>query len=253
MEIQKTLILSHLIKSGRILASCLDISKKMIKDGFSSSRIDEEVEKFILSNGAVPSFKGLHDFPFSTCISFNEQVVHGLPSDRKAVRGDVVTVDIGVSYKGHCTDAARTYTLGRDDRKTSIIQASYRALEAGISQCIESNTVGDISFSIQKEIEGSGFRTPLEIGGHGLGLEPHEDPFIPNYGPPKTGMELIYGMVLAIEPIVMEKDNSIEVSDDGFTIVSSNGYLSSHVEDSIVVTDKNPLILTRRTLEDNLV
>lgn len=253
MEIQKTLEISHLIKSGKILASCLDLSKKLFKSGYSALQVDEEVEKFILSQQAKPSFKGLHGFPFTCCICFNEQVVHGIPTDRKVVEGDIITVDIGVSYNDHCTDAARTYLFSKNEYKKNIILTSYKALDAGILKCIESNTVGDISYSIQKEIETNGFRTPLEIGGHGIGLEPHAEPFIPNYGVPNTGMTLEYGMVLAVEPIVMEKDNTIEVSNDGFTLVSSNGYLSSHVEDTVVVTDKTPMILTRRTLDGTLI
>jgi len=246
---EKILSLSRLIKSGQILASCLNISRQMLKSGFTSLQINDEMEKFMLSNQSVPSFKGLHNYPFASCISFNEQIVHALPCDRKMEKGDIVTVDVGVSFQGNCTDAARTYLFGGNKKQIDLVSTAYEALQSGISSCIENNTVGDISYSIQRVIELNKYRTPIELGGHGVGLEPHTDPFIPNYGVPKTGIKLVYGMVLAIEPIVMEKGNSIVLDTDGFSIRSKNNCMSAHVEDTIIVTNSLPRVLTSMSLD----
>jgi methionyl aminopeptidase len=254
MEPQKNLNLSYLIKSGEILASCLEMSKQMLSSKYTPVDIDTEVERFIISNGGMPSFKGLHGYPFSTCISFNEQVVHTTPAHREVLEDDIITVDIGVSYCGHCTDAARTYMFNGNPGNRILIDTAYKALDAGIERCVENNHVGDVSYSIQKEIELAGFKTVLEIGGHGIGLEAHEDPFVPNYGVCGRGPKLIYGMCLAIEPIVIEKNNRIVLDKkDGWSLYSPSRCLSAHTEDTVVVLDKKPLILTRKTLSGSYV
>jgi methionyl aminopeptidase len=231
----------------------LDLSKNLLVDGKTPLEIDIEVEKFILSKDAKPSFKGLNGYPYSTCISINEQVVHSPPVSRKIQYNDIVKIDIGVSFCGHCTDAARTLLCGDDKERYRLVETAYDSLNAGIEKCKENNTIGDVSFSIQRVLELSGYRTPIEIGGHGIGFDPHTEPFIPNYGVPNSGSKLIYGMCLAVEPVVIEKDNKLTLGSDGWTLYSQDGHLSAHVEDTIVVTDTAPLILTRRTLDGTQV
>lgn len=242
-------IRTHL-HSGKILASALLLSKKLAKPGISPEYIDLEIHRFILSQKASPSFLGLDGFPCATCISVNSQLVHAVPSKRPLVNGDIVTVDIGVSYKRHCTDAARTFVIGKATKKQKfIIETTALALDAGIAEAISGNRVGDISYAIQRRVELNGFRSPLEFGGHGIGFKPHEEPFIPNAGIKGIGPKLVTGNCLAIEPIVLE--GSIEIfidADDGFTYFTNDGKLSAHIEDTIVVSDHVPIILTRETL-----
>jgi methionyl aminopeptidase len=256
MTISATLNLNSIIHSGKILASALNLSKNLITVGISPLEIDTEIEKSIKRNGGVPSFLGYNGFPNSSCISINEQIVHGVPSTEPLQEGDLVTIDIGVSYENHCTDAARTFYIGSciDERKKSLLSTVERALNNGILFSVSGNHVGDISYAIQKVIEINGYKTPLEIGGHGVGTVPHQPPFIPNYGVKGSGMELVYGMCLAIEPIVIDGSNKLALdSANGWSIYSPDGCLSVHIEDTIVVTDKEPLILTRNTLEGGVV
>jgi len=192
----------------------------------------------------------LDGFPHASCISVNEQIVHGVPTERILNDGDIITVDIGVSYKGHHTDAARTFPVGDiSSNRDSIIRASYRALDIGISNALPNNRVGDISYSIQKEIMLSGYETVLEYGGHGIGLSPHSNPFIPNYGTRGKGGKLVDGQCVAIEPILIKGSNKVEEDKvDGWTVFSPGGFISSHVEDTIIIADP-PVVLTRRTLK----
>lgn len=248
--------LKNLIVSGKILASSLNKSKDLVVDGAIPEQIDKKIEKFIHSLNAVPSFKGYNGYPSSTCISLNHQIVHGIPKKVPLKEGDIVTVDIGVSYKKNHTDAARTFIVGNNPNKKQekLLQCCNKALNDGISKAINNNNVGDISYAIQRIIEFSGYRTPLELGGHGIGLSPHTEPFIPNYGTAGSGIKLKSGMCLALEPIVIDGSNEIEIDkDDNWTIFSPHKNLSVHIEDTIVVTDNVPIILTRETLEGGLI
>jgi len=250
MPIEPTLSLDSLTQSGKILASCLALSKSLAVPGTTPKEIDSEVHSFILKNDAHPSFLGYDGFPNTTCIAVNEQVVHAIPSNTPLKEGDLVTVDIGVSFEHHCTDAARSFIVGRaNSLAEKLVATAYTALNAGIKQATSANRVGDISFAIQREVELQGFRSPMEFGGHGIGTKPHTAPFIPNAGMKGKGIPLVYGMCLAIEPIVMIGSTDVFVDEtDGFTIIASSGKLSAHVEDTIVVTDREPIILTRETL-----
>lgn len=244
-----------LIISGKILASALQLSKKIVQPNITSLEIDSQIEGFIASKGAEPSFKGLDGYAYSTCISINSQVVHGVPNNIKLELNDVVTVDIGVSYNSHCTDAARTFVVGNNPhpKVLSLIQTAYTALNMGISQARIGNRVGDISFAIQKQIYKGNYQTSLIYGGHGIGLRPHMDPFIPNYGRKNTGSNLIPGACLAIEPIVIDGPNDLLESEiDGWTVYSPHDCLSAHVEDTVIVAH-TPIILTRETLDGKII
>lgn len=243
-------------ESGKILASALYLSKTLISSNITPSQIDREIDKFIRSKKAVPSFFGFEGFPNSSCISVNDQVVHGVPSSRPLEEGDLITIDIGVKYNGFCTDAARTYVVGKHKDTTSknLIKTAKKALDESIKVSKDQNRVGDISYTIQREVEMAGYRSPLELGGHGIGRNPHQEPFIPNAGPRAHGPVLKSGMVIAIEPIVMETGTDLLIDrNDGFTIYSKDGGLSAHMEDTVMVADKSPIILTRETLSGGII
>ncbi|KKL56002.1 hypothetical protein LCGC14_2249770 [marine sediment metagenome] len=245
---------AYMIKSGRILASALHKAKKLLQAGTTPLDIDSSVEKEILRLGGVPLFKGYKEFPNTICVCVNEDVVHGIPGNCKLVNGDVVTIDIGVSYKSHCTDAARTYVVG-STTPHAMIECVLLALDNGIKKAIVGNTVGDISYAIQKAVYrgNKNYNVPLKLGGHGIGLMTHCPPFIPNYGRRGEGELLLKGLCLAIEPIIFDGPSDVILKTDGWTYTSPTGVLSVHVEDTIIVTDKNPIILTRETIVEERI
>lgn len=252
---EPSLNFSHITHSGQILASALSLSKKLAGPGVTPAEIDKKIQSFICKQGASPSFLGLDGYGYATCISVNSQVVHSVPTSRPLKTGDMVTVDIGVSYKEHCTDAARTFVIGKPTKEQALlISTANEALNAGIAAAITNNHLSDISYAIQRKVELNGFRSPLDFGGHGIGLKPHLDPYISNTGIKGKGEKLIEGQGLAIEPIVMA--GSIEVfidETDGCTCYSDDGSLSAHVEDTIIVSDLVPFILTRETLKGKVI
>lgn len=233
------------------MASALDIAKKMAIPGVIPLSIDNVIENFIISLNAIPSFKGFNGYKHSTCISINSQIVHGIPTNKPLEVGDIVTIDIGVSYKQNHTDAARTFVVGHNttDEINRLISTAETSLRDGINKATANNTIGDISYAIQRVIEFNGYKTPTELGGHGIGLSPHEDPFIPNYGVAGSGIKLKPMMCLAIEPVVIAGPKEILLEKDRWTISSQSGSLSAHVEDTIVVMDNHPIILTKKTLD----
>ncbi len=254
-EIPPKLTIKSLTMSGRILASALNLSKRLTIPGAVPLHIDQKIERFITSLNAKPSFKGFNGYPNSICVSLNSQIVHGMPTNSPLKKGDLITIDIGVSYKNNHTDAARTFVVGKDpsDKILNIINATQKALDDGIYKAIKGNTIGDISYAIQRIVEFNNYKTPLELGGHGIGLVPHDEPFIPNYGVSGSGYILVPGMCLAIEPIVIDGPKEIKTGDDGWTVFSPSKSLSAHIEDTIIITNDVPIILTRNTLENKTI
>lgn len=231
------------------------MSKHLSIPGSIPLNIDSEVESFIVGLKAIPSFKGFNGYPNAVCISVNSQIVHGIPSKTPLEVGDLVTIDIGVAYKNNHTDAARTFVVG--DKTTNkvekLISTAETALRDGINKATKNNTIGDISYAIQRVIEFNNYRTPIELGGHGIGLVPHMEPFIPNYGVSGSGEKLIVGMCLAIEPVVIDGPKNIILDKDGWTISSPSKSLSAHIEDTIIITNSNPIVLTKRTLNGDMI
>lgn len=248
-----TLNIEDLSTSGHILASSLSLSKFLIYSGVSFIKVNDIVEEFILDLGGIPSFKGLGGFPFSICVSVNEVLAHGVPQDRYMEYDDIVKVDIGVSYNGNFTDAARTFYCGNAEEKLALLGIVQEALNKGVGASVAGNKVGDISFAIQKVLYSNGYRSPLHLGGHGIGLQAHTRPLILNYGPPNRGDAILSGMCLAIEPLVIKSSSVTEIKEDGFSVFSPTTVLTGHAEDTIVVTDGAPLILTRVTLEGDCI
>lgn len=234
-------------EGGRILATALKKAAKAVKAGVTTLKIDELVEKFITDKDAVPAFKGYQGFPASVCISINSEVVHGLPSaDRKFEEGDIVGLDAGVLYKGLYTDAAVTVGIGKiSSEAAKLIDVTKKSLELGISQVKEGNKLGDVGSVIQDYAEANGFSVVRDLVGHGVGKKLHEDPQIPNFGKPGTGVILKKGMTLAIEPMLNVGTHHVKVATDGWTFVTSDQSLSAHFEHTVVVTEKGCEVLTK--------
>jgi methionyl aminopeptidase len=234
-------------RAGRILAALFAEIEPHVLPGASTAELDRRAEEFIRSHdGAEPAFKGLYGFPASLCTSINEEVVHGIPSDRRRLEaGDILSVDAGVKLDGWFADAARTFPVGPvDERTASLLQVTRQALSAGIEQARAGNHLGDIGHAIQEIAEGAGFGVVRDLVGHGIGREPHEEPQVPNYGRPGRGLRLQAGLVLAIEPMVNAGQIGIRTLADRWTVVSADGSRSAHFEQTVAITETGPLVLT---------
>lgn len=232
--------------AGKVTAKVLEDLKDFIKPGVSTMDIDRFVEEIIRKNDMVPSFKGLYDFPASACVSVNEEVVHGIPSEKRKLReGDIVSVDTGATYKGYVSDAARTYAVGNIDSEAQrLIDAAKDSFFEGLKFCKVGYRLSDISHAIQEKVESEGFGVIRDFVGHGIGRKMHEDPQIPNFGAPGRGPRLAKGMVFAIEPMITQGSYEVETLLDNWTVVTLDGKLAAHYENSVVITDGEPELLT---------
>ncbi len=231
--------------AGRVVAGVLDMLEKHIRAGVSTRELNDLADEYIRKHNGVPSFLGYHGFPASICTSVNDVVVHGIPGEERLREGDIVGVDVGVILDGYQGDAARTYAVGEvSDTAQRLMEVTKRSLDAGIAACRTGNRLGDVSNSIQRVVEEGGFSVVVQFVGHGIGKEMHEDPQIPNYGPPGRGPLLREGMTFALEPMVNEGTYEVEVDDDGWTVRTADGRLSAHYEHSVAVAADGPLILT---------
>jgi len=232
-------------KAGKITAGCMKIVSEMIEEGVTTKKLDEEAERFIRSSGATPSFKGYNGYPASICASVNEEVVHGIPGSRKLAEGDIVGIDLGAYIEGYHGDMARTFAVGNIEKEAeSLIDAAKDSFFAGFNMMTAKNRLGDVSHAIQEVIESRGYSAVRALCGHGIGREMHEDPEVPNFGRKSRGIRLQQGMVLAIEPMVNQGTWEVNVLDDGWTIVTADNKLSSHYENTVLITDGSPEILT---------
>jgi len=234
-------------EAGAVTARILHELSKIIQSGVSTKEVDDFVEQSILENRMVPAFKGYNGFPASACISVNDEVVHGIPSGkRRLCEGDIVSVDVGTIYKGYYSDAARTYPVGRvDEAAARLITVTEESFYEGLKFCKPGYRLSDISHAIQQHVENNGFSVVRDYVGHGIGKSMHEDPQIPNYGIPARGPRLTAGMVFAIEPMVNEGDWQVEVQSDDWTVKTKDGKRSAHYENTVVITEDEPLLLTK--------
>lgn len=232
--------------AGKVTAEILEKLEGFIKPGVSTMDIDRLVEEYIRKNGMTPSFKGLYDFPASACVSVNEEVVHGIPSVKRTLReGDIVSVDTGATYRGYVSDAARTYAVGAiADEARRLIDTARESFFEGLKFCKVGYRLSDISHAIQAKVEGEGFGVIRDFVGHGIGRKMHEDPQIPNFGAPGRGPRLAKGMVFAIEPMITQGSYEVETLLDNWTVVTLDGKLAAHYENSVVITDGEPELLT---------
>ena len=235
-------------RGGTILAATHAFLKSHITPGVTTGELDRLAEQFIRSHaGAEPAFKGLYGFPGAVCICVNEEIVHGIPSNKRVLHdGDIVTVDIGVKYEGMFTDAAVTNPVGTIDEVTRrLLEVTERSLAAGIAAATTDNHVGDIGAAIQAVVETAGFSIVRELVGHGVGFSPHEEIQIPNYGKAKRGKKLMPGLTIAIEPMVNVGTAKTRTLADKWTVVTLDGKRSAHFEHTIAVTEAGPRILTQ--------
>lgn len=229
-----------------IVAEVFEEVKKIIAPDITTEEIDEFVESYIISKKAYPAFKGYRGFPASLCTSVNEEVVHGIPSSRRLKMGDIISLDIGVYYRGFYGDAAMTFPVGEiEDIARRLLKVTEEALYRGIESAVASNRVFDISYAIQNYVEGNDFSVVRNFVGHGIGRELHEDPQVPNFGRKGEGPLLREGMTLAIEPMVNAGGWDVKILSDGWTAVTRDGSLSAHFEHTIAIMSDGPSILTK--------
>lgn len=233
-------------KGGRILAKVMRELEKRVKPGITTKYLNEVAEDLILKYGVEPSFKGFDGFPNALCTSINEEIVHALPSERKIKQGDILSLDLGIRYKGYCTDMAISLGIGKvDKKKKKLIDITKKALDIGITQCKLGNHLQDIGSAIQKYVEKNKLNVVRELCGHGVGKNVHEDPQVLNYGKKGEGPKLRPGMVLALEPMVVMGDWRVEKCKDGFGYKTKDNSLSAHFEHTIAITKKGPRVLTK--------
>jgi methionyl aminopeptidase len=233
-------------KSCQIVVDTFRLAEKMMEPGVATADIDREVDKFIRSRGARPAFKGYRGFPASVCISIDDEVVHGIPDKRRLKPGQIVSLDIGVEYENYFGDGAKTYVIGNiPERTRQLLKITQEALYKGIAVARVGNRLSDISHTIQTYVEQAGFSVVRDLVGHGVGRKLHEDPQIPNYGPPNQGPRLKAGMVLAIEPMVNMGGYEVFFDDDDkWTVRTADGMPSAHFEHTIAITQNGAEILT---------
>jgi len=232
--------------NGTIIKECFEFARDFIEVRRTRKQLDTEIEKIIVSHGAKPAFKGFQGFPASTCISVNQEVVHGIPDDREFKDGDIVGLDIGVLKDGYYADAARTIPVGSITEETKrLLEVTETSLDKGIAQAQPGNRLGNISHAVESYATGHGFAVVKSLVGHGIGQQMHEEPQVPNFGPPDHGPTLEVGLVLAIEPMINIGSADVFTTDDGWTIVTADRSMSAHFEDTVAVTEDGPRILTR--------
>ncbi len=233
--------------AGMLVSKMHQFIKPYIKAGVTTKELDRLCEKFILDNDAVPSCKGYEGFPCALCTSVNDEVVHGIPSNRKLKNGDIITIDVVIGYKGYQGDAAWTYAVGEvDDDKKYLMEHTEKALYEGIKMIKPGNRIGDISEAVQNYAETHNLGVVRELCGHGIGKDMHEDPEVPNFGIANTGARLKPGMVICVEPMLTFGYRDVFLLDDDWTVVTQDGSAAAHYEHTILVTDDGYEILTPR-------
>lgn len=232
-------------RAGRLTAQARALAGSMVRPGVTTHEIDTAVRKFIESHGAKPSFLGYGGFSGSACISINEQVIHGIPGPRKLQEGDIVSIDVGTYLNGFHGDCAATFPCGQvSDEAMRLIRVTEQSFWEGIRLARPGNRVYDISHAVQQYVEQNGFSVVRDFVGHGVGAKLHEAPEVPNYGPAGHGPRLQPGMTLAVEPMVCAGDWRVKVLKDGWTTISADGSLTAHYENTILITDGEPEVLT---------
>ena len=233
-------------ESGKVTGTILKELEDFVKPGISTDDINTFVESNIRKAGMIPTFLGYGGFPASACVSINEEVVHGIPDKNRILQeGDIVSVDVGSTYKGYVSDAARTYPVGSvSETAAKLMEATKASFFAGIEYCKVGFRLSDISHAIQVSAEGEGFSVIRDFVGHGVGQNMHEDPQIPNFGRPGRGPRLASGMVFAIEPMICEGTYDVRTLSNDWTVVTLDGKLSAHYENTVVITDGEPELLT---------
>lgn len=237
--------IEYMRRAGKLVGETLARLEEIVKPGITTAEIDRIAEEFILKNNAKPSFKGYQGFPASICASVNEEVVHGFPSNRVLQEGDIISVDCGAILNGYQGDAARTIAVGKvSDDAQKLIDVTKESFFKGVEHAKVGNRLTDISSAVQVYVESFGYSVVRDFVGHGIGRDMHEDPEVPNFGRPGRGPKLSHGMVLAIEPMVNIGKYYVRVQPNGWTVVTEDGSLSAHYENTVAILNNGPEILT---------
>lgn len=233
-------------KAGKVVAETLLTIEEAIKPGVTTDILDKVAEDYILSKGAKPSFKGYYGFPASICASINNEVVHGIPDKNRILNeGDIISIDCGVILNGYQGDAARTFGVGKiSENAQKLIDVTKESFFQGIKKAVVGNKLTDISAEVQQYVESFGYSVVRDYVGHGIGREMHEDPEVPNFGKPGRGPKLRHGMVLAIEPMVNIGLYNVRIEPNDWTVVTADGTLSAHYENTVAILNNGPEILT---------
>ncbi len=232
-------------QASKITAAARALAGEMVRPGISTKQIDKAVHDYIVAQGAKPSFLGYHGFPGSACVSVNSTVIHGIPGGYVLQEGDIVSVDVGAFYKGFHGDCAATFACGSISAEAQkLIDVTKQSFFEGIRFATKGHRVSDISHAVQTYVESNGFSVVRSFVGHGVGAQLHEDPEVPNYGAPGRGPRLLPGMTIAVEPMVNVGTYEVRVLKDGWTTVTADGKLSAHYENTVLITDGEPEILT---------
>lgn len=232
-------------RAGAVLVATLQMLEGRIRPGVSTGELDQSAERFIRSRGGAPTFKGYRGFPGSICASPNAMVVHGIPGPYRLKRGDIVSIDVGVTLDGWVADAARTFPVEEvSPQARNLLAATEESLHAGVAECRPGNRMGDVSSAIQQVAEGAGLSVVRSLVGHGIGRSMHEDPQVPNYGKPGRGPLLEEGMVIAVEPMMTAGRGAVRVGGDGWAIFAQDGSPAAHFEFTVAVTAGGPKVLT---------
>ena len=243
--------IEYMRESGRIVALALSEMEKAVRPGITTHELDKIATDVLKHEGAIPSFKGQEGFegskpyPATICASVNNQIIHGIPDNYALKEGDIISIDMGALKNGYHGDAARTFAVGKiSDKAQKLIDVTKQSFFEGMKFAKAGNRVSDISHAVQAYAESFGFSVVRDFVGHGVGTELHEDPQVPNYGKPGRGPRLAKGMVIAVEPMINEGDYDIEILNNGWTVVTADGSLSAHYENTLVITDGDPELLT---------
>ncbi len=230
-----------------IAAGALKAAGAAVEPGISTEEIDRIAHNFIVKSGAIPTFKGYNGYPAATCISINDEVIHGIPSKKRIIRaGDIVSIDVGATFNGYVGDNAATFAAGDISPEAQrLCDTTRESLYEGIKMAVAGGRIGDIGSTIQRYCEERGFSVVREFTGHGVGKQMHEDPSVPNFGTPGRGVRLLPGMTIAIEPMINQGGAGIRQLPDGWTIKTKDGALSAHFEHTVAITSNGPVILTQ--------
>lgn len=238
--------IEKMAKANQIVAQVLLKLKEVVAPGMTTNDLDKMAEEIIRRAGGIPTFIGYRGYPKSLCTSINEEVVHGIPSDRTLLEGDIVGIDCGVTYEGFVGDSAVTVPVGKiSPEAEKLLQVTKESLDKGIEMVVEGNRIGDIGYAVQSYAESHGYSVVRDFVGHGIGRRMHEEPQVPNFGKKGTGPRIKVGMVLAIEPMVNKGTWEVQVLEDKWTVVTKDRQLSAHFEHSIACTDKGPRVLSQ--------
>ena len=245
IHIRSTGEVQKISRACQIVKETLEIIQEMIVPGISTLELDIEAEKFIRSKGAQPGFKGLYGFPATLCVSVEDEVVHGIPNNRKLQDGEIVSVDVGSLIEGYYGDHAKSFAVGKvDPEKEKLMSVTRECLLDGIDQATPGNRIGDIGHAVQKRAESNGYGVVTELVGHGIGTKLHEEPQIPNFGTPGTGPKIEAGMCFAIEPMINLGKPDVYTKKDDWTVCTKDGLPSAHFEHTITITENGAKILT---------